>query len=102
MAQPDDDQDDRCPHSSPERGEVGAHTAGESLQPQVQTPDVCQRHVLSSDVLQLQQIRVMEVEITHVAKHLSHIGDVPGWQQGQRIPIPPEVEHLTGQPHSVV
>jgi hypothetical protein len=44
----------------------------------------------------------MEVEIRHVAQHPSHIGDVPGWQQGQQIPIPPEVEHLTGQPHRVV
>ncbi len=44
----------------------------------------------------------MEVKITHVVKHPSHIGNVPCWQQGQRIPIPPEVEHLTGQPHRVV
>ncbi len=99
---PNDDQYDGGPHFGPERREVGTHTAGETLQPEIQAPDVCRGDVLTGDVLQLQQIRVVQVEVAQVARHPSHICDIPGREQGLWVPFPAEVEHLAGQPHRVV
>jgi hypothetical protein len=45
---------------------------------------------------------MVKVEVTQIAQHPPHIRDIPGREQGQRIPVPAEVEHLAGQPHRVV
>ncbi len=102
VAEPDNDQDDGGPHPGAERGKVGAHAAGEPLQPQVQTPDVGRRYILPRDVLKLQQVGMMEMEIREVAQHTSHVSDVAGRQQGQWVPVPAVVNHLAGQSHPVV
>ena len=96
ITEPDDDQDDRGAHPGAERGKIGAHTAGESLQSQVQPPDVGRRHVLSREVVKLQEVGVMEVKVREVSQHTSHVGNVTGRQQGQWVPIPVVVDHLAG------
>ena len=63
IAEPDDDQNDRGAHPGAERGKIRAHAAGEPLQPQVQLPDVGRRHVLPREVLELQEVRMMEVKV---------------------------------------
>ncbi len=96
ITESDDDQDDGGAHPGAERGKIGAHTAGEPLQPQVQSPDVGRRHVLSREVLELQKVGMMEVQIRKIPQHAAHLGDVAGWQQSQRVPIPVIVDHLAG------
>jgi len=96
IAEPDDYQDDRGAHPGAERGKIGAHAAGEPLQPQVQSPDVGRRHVLPREVLELQEVGMMEVKIRKIPQHASHVGDVAGRQQSQRVPIPVVVDHLAG------
>ncbi len=59
IAQPDDDEDDGRPHAGAERGEIGAHAAGEPLEPEVQSPDVRGGFVLPGDVLKFEEIWVM-------------------------------------------
>jgi hypothetical protein len=66
ITEPDDDQDDGGAHPGAEGGKIGAHAAGEPLQPQVQSPDVGRRHVLSRDVLELQEVGMMEVKIREI------------------------------------
>ena len=96
ITEPDDDQDDGGAHPGAERGKIGAHAAGEPLQPQVQSPDVGRRHVLSREVLELQEVGVMQVKIRKILQHAAHLGDVAGWQQGQWVPIPVVVDYLAG------
>ena len=96
ITEPDNDQNDHGAHPGAERGKIRAHAAGEPLQPQVQLPDVGRRHVLPCEVLELQEVGMMEVKIREIPQHASHVGNVAGWQQGQRVPIPVVVDHLAG------